>query len=593
MQLVQPLDGLPSGVTGTYSAGLFTISGTPGTASGSPFSYTVTATSESAATATATGTINVDAVPTIDITSAPGTDLQTVCINTAINDITYSIGGSANDASVSGLPTGVSALFSAGTLTISGSPSITTGSPFSYIATTSGVGVCPAVTATGTIAVDAVPTISLTSLPETTSQTVCINTAITDITYAVGGGATGATLSGQPAGVTGTYNGGTFTISGSPSVSTASPLTYTVTTTGGVCTALTATGTIDVNELQTANAGAALAEICQGRTSVALGGSVGGSAHTGTWSSDKGGTFTPNANDLNATWTPTPYFTGIATLTLTSHDGGVCGEVTASKTQVVGGICDPITLGQPAEIVTEASGNSPICSGGTTAITLSSPLSTNAIFWTTSVESGTASGNLPGTGTSIAQTLINTGNTVAIVRYTATGSDANCTGTPLIIDVTVNPRPSVITTQAATACSGSAFLVSPANGGGNIVPAGTTYSWSAPSVSGGLSGGASGSGATIRCYTTSGVVTATYTVLSGTLVNPTSTTQTATYTVTPTSGDCIGSDFTVTITVDPKPFIASQTDEVCSEAGFTVAPTDGSGNIIPAGTTYSWLAPSG
>jgi hypothetical protein len=70
------------------------------------------------------------------------------------------------------------------------------------------------------------------------------------------------------------------------------------------------------------------------------------------------------------------------------------------------------------------------------------------------------------------------------------------------------------------------------------VPVGTTYSWSAPVVTGGMTGGATGTNATS---------------ISGTLTNPTNTAQTATYTVTPTSGTCAGATFTLTVTVNPLP----------------------------------------
>jgi hypothetical protein len=43
-----------------------------------------------------------------------------------------------------------------------------------------------------------------------------------------------------------------------------------------------------------------MSAICQGTTSAALGGSVGGGATGATWSSDVGGTFNPNATTLNA-----------------------------------------------------------------------------------------------------------------------------------------------------------------------------------------------------------------------------------------------------------------------------------------------------
>ena len=85
----------------------------------------------------------------------------------------------------------------------------------------------------------------------------------------------------------------------------------------------------------TANAGSALPSICKGGVSAPLGGSVGGSATGGTWTSSvSGGTFSPNATTLNATWTPPASFTGAATLTLTTT-GGSCGVATASKILLV------------------------------------------------------------------------------------------------------------------------------------------------------------------------------------------------------------------------------------------------------------------
>ena len=119
--------------------------------------------------------------------------------------------------------------------------------------------------------------------------------------------------------------------------------------------------------------------------------------------------------------------------------------------------------------------------------------------------------------------------------------------------------------------------VTPVNGTDGIVPAGTTYSWPAPVVTGGITGGTIGSGATS---------------ISGTLTNPTSTAQTATYTVTPSSGSCAGTPFTVTVTVNPKPSVNPMTATICSGGTFTVTPVDGTNGTIPAGTTYSWPAPS-
>jgi len=81
--------------------------------------------------------------------------------------------------------------------------------------------------------------ISLTSGAGTDAQTVCGNTAITPIKYSITG-ATGATVVGLPAGVTGAWDAGVLTISGVPATSG----NYIVLLTGG---SGTATGSISVD----------------------------------------------------------------------------------------------------------------------------------------------------------------------------------------------------------------------------------------------------------------------------------------------------------------------------------------------------------
>ena len=101
-----------------------------------------------------------------------------------------------------------------------------------------------------------------------------------------------------------------------------------------------------------ANAGTQLADICTGGTTAPLGGSISGTATGGTWSSSVGGTFNPDANTLNATWTPPAGYSGTASLTLTPT-GGLCSPNTASsKNQVV----NPLPTITPA-----VSGAAPVC----------------------------------------------------------------------------------------------------------------------------------------------------------------------------------------------------------------------------------------
>lgn len=230
--------GLPAGVTGTYAGGVITITGTP-TVSG-VFPYTVNTTGP-CVTPTATGTITVTADGTIALTSAAGSDNQTLCINTPLLvNITYAIGGSGTGGSVTGLPAGVTGVFAGGVITIAGTPSVA--GVFPYTVNTTGPCVIP--TASGTITVTGDGTITLTSAAGTANQSLCINTPITNITYAVGGTGTGGSVAGLPPGVTGVYAGGIITISGIPTV--VGVYNYTVSTTGP-CVIPTATGTITVN----------------------------------------------------------------------------------------------------------------------------------------------------------------------------------------------------------------------------------------------------------------------------------------------------------------------------------------------------------
>ncbi len=182
---------------------------------------------------------------------------------------------------------------------------------------------------------------------------------------------------------------------------------------------------------------------------------------------------------------------------------------------------------------------------------------------------GTTAGN---NATSITGAPVNTTNAAINVTYVVTPTGNGCTSTPFNVTVTVNPRPAV-TNMTASICSGATFTATPANSTNGIVPAGTTYSWSVPVVTGGITGGSIGSGASI----------------SGTLVNPTSTPQTATYTVTASTPSCAASGtFTVVVTVNPTPAVTNMTVSACSGVAFSVTPVQGTNGTVPAGTIYSW-----
>ncbi len=305
------VSGLPAGVTGTFAAGIITITGTP-TVSGT-FNYSVTSTGACVNPIIA-GTITVDNDGTLALTSSPGTDNQTVCINTPITNITYLVGGGGTGGSVSGLPAGITGTFAGGVISITGTPTVA--GIFNYTVTTTGPCIIP--TSNGRITVTDDGTLTLTSAPGTNNQTVCINIPIVNITYAVGGTGTGGSVSGLPAGVTGTFAGGVITITGTPTV--AGTFNYIVTTTGP-CAAPTANGTIIVTDdgtlTLTSGAGTDNQTICINTPVATITYTVGGSGTGGTVSGLPAGvTGTFAGGVISITGTPT--VAGIFNYTVTT-----------------------------------------------------------------------------------------------------------------------------------------------------------------------------------------------------------------------------------------------------------------------------------
>ncbi|MFG6687678.1 LamG-like jellyroll fold domain-containing protein [Mariniflexile sp. HNIBRBA6329] len=225
------VSGLPNGLTGNYSGGVFTISGTP-TQSGT-FNYTVN-TNVGCSAAAKTGTITVHPNTTID---NPANKTQTICINDNIVPISFNI-SNGTGATVTGLPNNLSGTYNNGIFTISGQ-ALQAGT-YNYTVNTEGN--CAQASQTGTITVNPDTTISGHA---DQSQSVCINTAITPIIFNITNGTGASITSGSlPAGVTGSYSSGAFTISGTPTVF--GNFDYTVTATGA-CASATQSGTITVN----------------------------------------------------------------------------------------------------------------------------------------------------------------------------------------------------------------------------------------------------------------------------------------------------------------------------------------------------------
>jgi len=196
--------------------------------------------------------------------------------------------------------------------------------------------------------------------------------------------------SGASAGVFSSTAGLVFvsTVTGQVNLSASSPGTYTVTNTigaAGGCVTTSATNTITINPVATANANVDQT-ICAGPVTagltVTLAGSIGGSASSGTWSGGTG-IFSPDANTLNATYAPSAgeITAGTVTLTLTTNDpAGPCGAV---SDQMV------ITINPLATV--DANVDQTICAGST--VTLAGSIGGGASSATWSGGTGTFSPN--------------------------------------------------------------------------------------------------------------------------------------------------------------------------------------------------------
>jgi hypothetical protein len=279
--------------TGTNST-LLTLSGNTGTvtkwqsSSVSDFSSAVSDIVNTASTYTAT---NLSATTYFRAVVTSGVCTSSNSVSTTITVSSISVGGSVspstnsicsgnNQALVLSAYTGnvtnwessTSSDFSTGVSNIVSTnanytaTNITTPTYFRAVVTN---GVCPSANSTSSaISLTSNNTITLNSANGTNAQSLCVNIAITSITYTTTG-ATGATFTGLPTGVSGNWSANSVTISGTPS--TSGVFSYTVTMTGG-CTGgtNTASGTITVDPLSVGGSITGAGTVCSSTNSTIL-----------------------------------------------------------------------------------------------------------------------------------------------------------------------------------------------------------------------------------------------------------------------------------------------------------------------------------
>jgi hypothetical protein len=305
------------------------------------------------------------------------------------------------------------------------------------------------------------PNNTITWTSGSTTQTLCIFTAITNIVYSTTG-ATGATFSGLPGGVTGAWASNVVTISGTPAVS--GTFNYMVTLTGG-CGTIVATGTITVTPNNTitltSGAGTNAQTICinipiqnityatTGATGVTFSGLPAGVS--GSWA----------GNVVTISGTPTVSGTYSYTVTLT----GGCGTITASGTITVN------PLPSPAGTIT---GTAYVCAGTNYVDYTVAPIANAVTYvWTLPPNAYIYSG---GTSNSI---LVNFGTNALSGNILVYGNNLCGNGTsspPFAITVTPLPDPAGTITGPATVCEGTSGVVYSVPTIANA----TGYNWTLP-----------------------------------------------------------------------------------------------------------------
>ena len=280
-------------------------------------------------------------------------------------------------------------------------------------------------------------------------------------------------------------------------------------------------------------------ELCQNTSSEALSVSVSGGlgSFTYQWYSNSAnnttsGTPITGAND--SIYVPSTSIIGTTYYycIITQPNGPGCNAVTSTSMVKVNAA--PTIAKQPA--------SSTVCLGNaatTLSVTYANGVGIPSYQW----YSNSTNSNLTGTPISGATGATYTPRTdsvstiyyYCIIKLSSGGCDIMVSNTAA---VTVNAYPVIADTTIEVA-SEVPFNYTPVNSGVNIVPTGTTYTWSAPVIApaGTLTGGSAQS--------------IPQTTISQTLKNITTAPASATYTITPSANGCTGQPFKLTVNVTP------------------------------------------
>lgn len=209
----------------------------------------------------------------------------------------------------------------------------------------------------------------------------------------------------------------------------------------------------------------------------------------------------------------------------------------------------------PIPTLTVAPASATICSGGAPAVTLSHNLAVGVadshFTWTITkdTEIGGAGSTTTGNSQNINQVLTNSSNSATHdIKYTVTATVKGCPSTTKDVDITVAPIPELTSATSKSICSGdnTSMTLTSSSGGGS------TFFWTAPAVTGGITGSSAQTGQTS---------------ISQVLSNPSNNSAgTVTYTVQTVSANSCTSAVAkdVVITVNPAPVVTPTSATICS-----------------------------
>ncbi|MBP6182137.1 PKD domain-containing protein [Flavobacterium sp.] len=281
----------------------------------------------------------------------------------------------------------------------------------------------------------------------------------------------------------------------------------------------------------------------------------------------------------NATFTPPTTAIGTIYYYCEISQSGLGCNTKSNVAAVIINLAPTITL-QPS--------SSALCLGGTPTllkVAYSNGVGTPQYQWYSNTTNATIGSTsiLGATNDSFNPPAITVGTTYYYCIITL--STGGCSVlTSAIAEVKINQNP-VIANKSAILCSGTAFTVAPDNSSGDIVPVGTTYTWTTPSIS--------------PANSINGAIAQTISQnnISQTLINTTTSPATVTYTVTPTSGTCIGTNFTIVVTVNPSispnSIVKNSTCFGINNGSIQTNLTGGIPFTVGAPYVVSWTGPNG